>query len=71
MKAKANKKFTKGPKKTSPKRTTNRAKQIQTVFDKLGIADEASRNAFRPIHQLPPETGIDYIITLSGSTQSY
>ncbi len=53
----------------SPKGPTpKRVKQIQKVFDQLGIGDEASRRSVRPIYTPASEQVVHYRIILSGST---
>ncbi len=53
----------------SRKPSAKRVKEIQTVFEKLGIGDEASRRNLRPTYGPAPEQALHYRIVLTGSTQ--
>jgi hypothetical protein len=54
---------------TSKAVSPKRVKQIQKVFDQLGIGDEASRRSVRPMYAPASEQTLHYRIVLSGSTQ--
>jgi hypothetical protein len=58
----------KKPSRSSKKPSAHRVKQIQRVFDKLGIGDEASRQSVRKIDTPMSEQTVHYRIVLSGST---
>jgi hypothetical protein len=47
---------------------TKRLKQIQKVFDQLGIGNEESRRSVRPLYAPSSEQPVHYRIILSGST---
>jgi hypothetical protein len=58
----------KKPSRSSKKPSVHRVKQIQKVFDKLGIGDEASRQSVRQLYTPASEHTVHYRIVLSGST---
>ena len=47
---------------------TRRAREIQSVFDRLGIGDEASREMFRRWPGVPADAPMEYRIVLAGCT---
>jgi hypothetical protein len=58
----------KKPSPSSKKPSVHRVKQIQKVFDKLGIGDDASRQSVRQLYTPVSEHTVHYRIVLSGST---
>lgn len=64
-----------GMKKASAKRKSlprkpmaRRAKEIQTVFDRLGLGSDQSRRGARLVYEPVPEKPVQYKVILSGSS---
>lgn len=52
----------------SRKPMSTRAKEIQGVFDRLGLGNDQSRRNARLVYERVPETPTQYKVILSGSS---